>query len=283
MEIAIIGAGTVGTALATAWSRAGHSILLGLRDAGKHGEVIERTGARALSPADAAQGAEVVVLALPYPAVEPVVWELGPLAGKVLIDTTNPVARTDHGPDLALGFTDSAAEALARLVPQARVVKTLNQVGAEIMLDTSGFAHPPVMFMAGDDEDAKRVVSTLLADLGFEPLDAGPLHRARLLEALAMVWINQALRGTAAIGPSQPCLKGNPDFWAREPAAGSSTQRLLSAKGLVTSLPDCFTSEPSGMAAAARLRVLSRARRPSLPAATLRPAGHGRTSRRRRG
>ena len=193
MEIAIIGAGNVGAALATAWKRAGHSILLGLRDAGKHGELIKRTGARALSPADAAQGAEVVVLALPYPAVEPVVSELGPLAGKILIDATNPVARTDHGPDLALGFTDSAAEALARQVPQARVVKTLNQVGAEVMEDTSGFAHPPVMFMAGDDEDAKRVVSTLLADLGFEPLDAGPLHRARLLEPLAMVWINQAL------------------------------------------------------------------------------------------
>jgi predicted dinucleotide-binding enzyme len=110
---------------------------------------------------------------------------MGPLAGKILIDATNPVARTDHGPDLALGFTDSAAEALARLVPQARVIKTLNQVGAEVMEDTSGFAHPPVMFMAGDDEDAKRVVSTLLADLGFEPL--------RLLEPLAMTWINQAL------------------------------------------------------------------------------------------
>ena len=121
------------------------------------------------------------------------VSELGPLAGKILIDATNPVARTDHGPDLALGFTDSAAEALARQVPQARVVKTLNQVGAEVMEDTSGFAHPPVMFMAGDDEEAKRTVGTLLADLGFEPLDAGPLHRARLLEPLAMVWINQAL------------------------------------------------------------------------------------------
>ena len=193
MEIAIIGAGNVGAALATAWTRAGHSILLGLRDAGKHGELIKRTGARALTPAEAAQRAEVIVLALPYAAVEAAVSELGSLAGKVLIDATNPVARTDHGPDLALGFTNSAAEALARQVPQARVVKTLNQVGAEVMEDTSGFAHPPVMFMAGDDEEAKRVVSTLLADLGFEPLDAGPLHRARLLEPLAMVWINQAL------------------------------------------------------------------------------------------
>ena len=104
MEIAIIGAGNVGAALATAWTRAGHSILLGLRDAGKHGELIKRTGARALKPAEAARQAEVIVLAIPYAAVEATVSELGTLAGKVLIDATNPVARTDHGPDLALGF-----------------------------------------------------------------------------------------------------------------------------------------------------------------------------------
>ena len=207
METAIIGAGNVGTALAAAWKRAGHSILLGLRDVGKHGDLIDRTGARAMSPADAAQGAEVIVLALPYAAVERAISELGSLTGK--IPSTPPIpSHNGSWPDLALGFTDFAAEALARQVPQARVVKTLNQVGAEIMLDTSGFAHPPVMFLAGDDEDAKRVVSTLLADVGFEPLDARPLHRARLLEALAMVWINQALRAdTAAIGPSQ--VKGS--------------------------------------------------------------------------
>lgn len=193
MEIAIIGAGNVGAALATAWTLAGHDVLLGVRDARKHGELIEMPGARALPPAEAAQGAEVVVLAIPYSAVEPAISELGPLAGKIVIDATNPVARTDHGPDVAIGFTDSAAEALARQIPQAGVVKTLNQVGAEVMADTSGFAHPPLMFMAGDDEEAKKVASRLLADLGFEPLDAGPLHWARLLEPFAMLWIDQAL------------------------------------------------------------------------------------------
>jgi predicted dinucleotide-binding enzyme len=144
--------------------------------------------------------------------VAPVVSELGALAGKILIDATNSVARTNHGPDLALGFTDSAAEALARLVPQARVIKSLNQVGAEVMEDTSGLAHPPVIFMASDDEDAKRVVGTLLADLGFEPLDAGPLHRARLLEPLAMTWFNQALlRGHGRNWAFAPCLERMPD------------------------------------------------------------------------
>ena len=91
MEIAIIGAGNVGAALATAWSRAGHSIRLGVRDVGKHQGLINKTGAEGLAPAEAAQGAEVIVLALPYAAVEPTVRGLGPLGGKILIDATNPL------------------------------------------------------------------------------------------------------------------------------------------------------------------------------------------------
>jgi len=73
------------------------------------------------------------------------------------------------------------------------VVKTLNQVGAEMMADNRALPHRPVMFMAGDSDAAKARVATLLGDLGFEPLDAGDLAKARLLEPFGMVWINQAL------------------------------------------------------------------------------------------
>ncbi len=83
--------------------------------------------------------------------------------------------------------------AVARWLPGARVVKSLNQVGAEILADASGFAHPPAMLVAGDDAAARATAAGPVADLGFEPLDAGDLRRARLLEPLAMVWINQAL------------------------------------------------------------------------------------------
>jgi len=187
MKIAIIGGGNVGTALAGAWTRAGHTVVLGLRDTGKGGAF------EALEPRAAAEEADAVVLAVPYGAVAEVAAAIGPLSGKIVIDATNPIARTDHGPDLAIGFASSGGEELQRLLPQARVIKTLNQIGAEGMADASGFAHQPAMFMAGDDEEAKRTVAGLLADIGFEPLDAGPLHRARLLEPFAMVWINQAL------------------------------------------------------------------------------------------
>jgi predicted dinucleotide-binding enzyme len=72
-------------------------------------------------------------------------------------------------------------------------VKTLNQVGAEIMANNAGMPHRPVMFMAGDDTQAKGIVATVLTDLGFEPLDAGDITKSRLLEPFGMVWINQAL------------------------------------------------------------------------------------------
>jgi predicted dinucleotide-binding enzyme len=105
----------------------------------------------------------------------------------------NPLAMQNGRLGLDRGFNTSGAEALASWIPGARVVKTLNQVGAEMMADNAGLPCRPVMFMAGDDSAAKATVSTLLADLGFEPLDAGDLTRARLLEPYGMVWINQAM------------------------------------------------------------------------------------------
>jgi predicted dinucleotide-binding enzyme len=78
-------------------------------------------------------------------------------------------------------------------LPQARVIKSLNQVGAELMADNSQLPHRPVMFMAGNDDAAKAMVAALLTDLGFEPLDAGDIAKSRLLEPFGMTWINQAL------------------------------------------------------------------------------------------
>jgi hypothetical protein len=78
-------------------------------------------------------------------------------------------------------------------LPSAHVVKTLNQVGAEIMADNAYLAHRPVMFMAGNDNTAKAKTAILLESLGFEPLDAGNIKKSRILEPFALVWINQAL------------------------------------------------------------------------------------------
>ncbi len=112
-------------------------------------------------------------------------------AGKILIDATNPIGKTALGPGLSIGFDSSGAETIARLAPDARVFKTFNQSGFENMADATVYKTPPVMFVAGDDDTAKPLVLQLVSDAGFEAVDAGPLHAARLLEPLAMLWIEQ--------------------------------------------------------------------------------------------
>ncbi len=193
MKIAIIGAGNVGSALARALARAGHAITLGVRDSAAVTALSAETGAQVLAPAEAALAAEVVVLSLPWGAAEGVARSLGQLGGRIVIDCMNPLVRTDGRLALDRGHTTSGAETLAGWLTGARLVKTLNQVGAEVMERNDRMAHRPAMFMAGDDAGAKATVSGLLADLGFEPFDAGDLVQARILEPMALVWINQAL------------------------------------------------------------------------------------------
>lgn len=192
MEIGIIGTGKVGSALAKGWAEAGHRIVLGARDPAKAGDLAAATRASVVSPEEVGQ-ADVIVLATPWAAARSVLADLGDLTTKIVIDCTNPLGRVDGRFGLLLGHTTSGAEELAAAVPQARFVKTLNQVGAEVMGLARTLPSPPVMFMAADDPAAKDVVGALLQDLGFDPLDAGDLFKARLLEPFALVWINQAL------------------------------------------------------------------------------------------
>ena len=195
MTIAIIGTGTVGSALARGWSRAGQKIVLGVRDR-KNPEVAKlasETGAEVKAQAEAAASGDVVVLALPWQAAEGAVKALGGLKGKIVIDCMNPLTMKDGKLALDRGFDTSGAEAVAGWIPDARVVKTLNQVGAELMEDNRRLPQRPVMFMAGNDAAAKATVASLLENLGFEALDAGDLTKARLLEPFGLVWINQAL------------------------------------------------------------------------------------------
>ena len=195
VTIAIIGTGNVGSALARGWSRSGQRVVLGVRDvsAPKVTALAQETRADAKPPAEAAAAADVVVLALPWQVAEGAVKALGGLKDKIVIDCMNPLSMQDGKLGLDRGFTTSAAETLVQWIPQARIVKTLNQVGANLMADNAALPHRPVMFMAGNDAAAKATVSVLLTALGFEPLDAGDLTKARLLEPFAMLWINQAL------------------------------------------------------------------------------------------
>jgi hypothetical protein len=194
MHIAIIGTGNVGQALAYGWTSKGHQVTFGSRNptGEKAQAAIAATGGKAAvtREQEAVQAAEVVVLATPWEAIETVVKGLGDLAGKVLIDATNPIG---PGFQLAAGKDDSGAELVQHLAPNARVVKAFNSTGAENMRDPIYDGEPTTMFICGDDAAAKTIVKSLAEDLGFAVADTGGLMTARYLEPLAMVWIHLAI------------------------------------------------------------------------------------------
>jgi predicted dinucleotide-binding enzyme len=195
MRIAIIGTGNVGSAIARGLKGKGHAVTMGARDpqTAEVAKLAAETGAAVALPADAASAADMVILALPWGAAEAAVKSLGDLAGKTVIDCMNPLGMVGGALGLTVGHTTSGGEIVQGWLPQAHVLKTLNQVGAEIMAKNDHLPHRPVQFMAGDHDAAKAQVAQVLTDLGFEPLDAGDITKARLLEPFGMVWINQAL------------------------------------------------------------------------------------------
>jgi predicted dinucleotide-binding enzyme len=186
MKIAIIGAGNVGGALGRAWSSAGHEVLFAVRNPSdpKAQAAVAGAGGRARAvPIDAAvHEAEAIVLAVPFGAVASVLEGAGPLAGKILVDCTNPVG-VALPPDASSG-----AELVARLAPGARVVKSFNAQGAENIAHPRYGSESATNFYCGDDDAAKQAVRKLVLDVGFDPIDAGPLKNARLLEAATLLW-----------------------------------------------------------------------------------------------
>jgi predicted dinucleotide-binding enzyme len=192
MRIGIIGAGSVGGTLGRGWAGAGHEVTFGVRDLAspKMAELAQGTSAKVASVADAAAFGEVVVFATPWEATEDAVKSAGDLAGKIVFDCTNPLAPQLSG--LTHGFDTSAGEQVASWAPGARVVKIFNTTGANNMANPDFHGIAATMFYCGDDAEAKSVASRLAADLGFDPVDAGNLEQARLLEPLALLWIRLA-------------------------------------------------------------------------------------------
>jgi 8-hydroxy-5-deazaflavin:NADPH oxidoreductase len=195
MDIAIIGAGNVGGGLAAAARGAGHGVAVSGSSAASAERVAGTTGARAATDnADAVQGADVVVLAVPHGAVAGIVTELGDaLTGKVVVDATNPL--NDTFSDLTTSGV-SAAEQLQQQLPGAAVVKALNTVFASRYAAPTEDGQPLDAFLAGDDERAKGAVTELVSSLGLRPVDLGGLRMARTLEELAFANISlNATRG----------------------------------------------------------------------------------------
>jgi predicted dinucleotide-binding enzyme len=197
MRTAIIGAGKVGGSLGKGWARAGHQIVFGVPDPddARHVPAAQVAGGAAVAGVgDAVAQSDVLVLAVPWDAVPAALAACGDINGRLLIDVTNPLKAGAGGLELAIGFSTSGAEEIARMAPGASVFKAMNQVGFAVMSDTKGYPAPPAMFVAGDDDGRKPDVLSLVRDLGFDAIDAGPLKRARLLEPYAMLWIDQALK-----------------------------------------------------------------------------------------
>jgi NADPH-dependent F420 reductase len=192
MDIAVIGSGTIGGALARGLARAGHTIHLAARDEGRVRRLAEDVGAIPhASPAGAARPAAVVVLAVPWDAVEEIAGQLAPVVGgKVVVDVTNP-ARPDFSGPLFSG-DGSAAERLAAWLPEAHVVKAFNTIlGSNLAAGGTRDGIRLDALVAADDADARATVIGLAADLGFDAVDAGRLSNAALLEAIA--WLNISL------------------------------------------------------------------------------------------
>lgn len=190
MHIAIIGAGHVGQALGKSWAKRGHDVVYGVRNPGDAKYAALKTA----SVADAARAADAILLATPWPATEAALTAAGDLSGKLVLDATNPLSMGPDGMSLGIGHTTSGGEMIAAWVKNAAVFKTLNTTGYNNMENSGGYALKPVMFFAGDDQAKRATVAALLSDLGFDPVDAGPLVAARLLEPYAMLWIDLAMK-----------------------------------------------------------------------------------------
>jgi 8-hydroxy-5-deazaflavin:NADPH oxidoreductase len=196
MKIGIIGSGNVGSALGQRWAAAGHEIKYGARNTAKPELValLKKIGARASagSVAEAAAFGDILVLTTPWNGTQAAIESAGDVAGKIIVDCTNPLKSDLSG--LSIGLDTSGAEQVAQWAKGARVVKCFNSTGAENMTNPRFGSDRAVMFLAADDDAAKAIVSKLGEDLGFEMVDAGRLESARLLEPVAMLWVHLAFR-----------------------------------------------------------------------------------------
>lgn len=167
-KVALIGSGNVGTAIRNGLERSGYEA----RSVGHDPEQVRET----------AEWGEVVFLAVPFTALDDTIRELGDsIDGKVIVDVTNALT---HDRQLATGITMSGAEELQKKVPRAKVIKSFNTVFAKNM-ETGKVKNTPIsLFTAGDDSEAKDRVLKIGRDIGFDPVDVGPLRNARWLETL---------------------------------------------------------------------------------------------------
>src|SRR5438046_8463016 len=199
MRIGILGSGLMGGKLGTICARAGHEVVFSYARTSKKLEKLARESrgkARAGTPAEAAQDADALLLAVHWSRVDDVLKQAGDLAGKVIITCSLPMNADDTA--LVIAHTSSGAEELAKKVPNARVVSAFGTVPSEVLFDVFAArrkANRPSLVYCGDDSRAKKTAAELIRDVGFDPVDAGSLRIARYTEPFALLVAQLAYEG----------------------------------------------------------------------------------------
>src|SRR5882762_10347361 len=199
MRIGILGSGLMGAKLGTIWARAGHEVVFSYARSEQKLEKLAREAqgnARAGTPGEAAREADALLLAVHWSRVDDVLKQAGDVSGKVIVTCSLPMNADDT--DLVIAHTSSGAEALAKKVPKARVVSAFGTVPSEVLFgvfEARRKARKPSLVYCGDDERAKAVAAELIRDVGFDPVDAGPLRVARYTEPFTLLIAQLAYEG----------------------------------------------------------------------------------------
>jgi 8-hydroxy-5-deazaflavin:NADPH oxidoreductase len=201
MKIGILGTGDVGQRLGTGFLSIGHQVMMGSRDP-KNEKLTAWVAANGKNASggtfsDAAKFGNVIVIATLWSGTENAIRLAGPenFKDKVVIDATNPLVFSDNAPpQLALGWNNSAGEQVQRWLPGAKVVKCFNIVGNAYMINPNFPGGPPDMFIAGNDDAAKKTVTQFLEQFGWSVIDIGGIEGARLLEPMCILWLTYGLR-----------------------------------------------------------------------------------------
>jgi len=199
MRIGILGSGLMGGKLGTLFARAGHEVVFSYaRSQEKLNRLARdaRGNARAGTPREAAEEADAVLLAVHWSRMDDVLKQAGDLSGKVIVTCSLPMNADNT--ELVVAHMSSGAEALARKVPKARIVSAFNTVPSELLFgvfQARRKAARPSLVYCGDDSASKGIATALIRDLGFDPVDAGPLRIARYTEPFALLVAQLAYEG----------------------------------------------------------------------------------------
>lgn len=197
-NVGILGSGDVGKSLARGFIALGHDVKIGSRSPEKLASFVAEAGERASSGtfAEAAEFGDLIALATFGTGTEEAIHLAGVknFSGKVVIDATNPLDFSSGAPKLAIGFDDSLGERVQRWIPEGRVVKAFNTAGNALFFQPKFAGGPPDMFICGNDDDAKKIVSQICTHFGWGVIDIGGIEGSRYLEPMCMTWVLHGFR-----------------------------------------------------------------------------------------